>query len=197
MNQAAADEIEYNTMGAFQTSEKNTHGYYIGKWTGNAYTLEGKYKCHAFDPPLIIPEGELVCTTKFMTTMKKTSHWYHETNEAIPVMMKLKQVVMPIIELIQENNTTNKSPLRYKGYTDMNHCLLSIHNHQVILEKLKQEKILIMMNMWKKKITTMLIVMILILMQINNSCYMFIICLIIFGQLLEGLLQSHAKHQQM
>ena len=40
MTQAAADDIEYNTMGAFQTSDKNTHGYYIVKWTGNAYTLQ-------------------------------------------------------------------------------------------------------------------------------------------------------------
>ena len=101
MTQAAADEIEYNTMGAFQTSDKNTHGYYIVKWTSNAYTLQEKYKCHAFDPPVIIPEGELVCKAKFMTPMKKTSHWYHKTNEAIPVMVKLKQVVMPLIELIQ------------------------------------------------------------------------------------------------
>ena len=31
MTQAAADEIEYNTMGAFQTSDCNTHGYYIVK----------------------------------------------------------------------------------------------------------------------------------------------------------------------
>ena len=61
MNQAAADEIEYNTMGAFQTSDCNTHRYYIVKWTGNAYTLQEKYKCHAFNPPVIIPEGELVC----------------------------------------------------------------------------------------------------------------------------------------
>ena len=41
---------------------------------------------------------------------------------------------MPLIELIQENNTTNKLPLRYKGYADMNPCLLSGHDHQVILE---------------------------------------------------------------
>ena len=61
-----------------------------------------KYKCHAFDPPVIIPEGELVFPAKFMTPMKKTSHWYHEPNEAIPVMVNLKQVVMPLIELIQE-----------------------------------------------------------------------------------------------
>ena len=58
MTQAAADEIEYNTMGAFQTSDKNTHGYYIIKLTGNAYTLQEKYKFHAFNPPVIIPEGD-------------------------------------------------------------------------------------------------------------------------------------------
>ena len=72
MTQAAADEIEYNTMGAFQTRDKTTHGYYIVKWTGNAYTLQGKYKCHAFDPPVIIPEGELFFPAKYMTPMKKT-----------------------------------------------------------------------------------------------------------------------------
>ena len=43
MTQASADDIECNTMGAFQTSDKNTHGYYIVKWTGNAYTLQEKY----------------------------------------------------------------------------------------------------------------------------------------------------------
>ena len=51
-------------------------------------------------------------------------------------MVKLKQVGMPFIQLIQENNTTNKLPLRYKGYADMNPCLLSVHDHQLILEKI-------------------------------------------------------------
>ena len=71
--------------------------YYIFLWTGNEYTLQEKYTCRAFDTPVIIPEGELVCPAKFMTPMKKTSHWYHEIDEAIPVMVKLKQVVMPYI----------------------------------------------------------------------------------------------------
>ena len=124
-------------MGAFQTSNKNTHGYYIVKWTGNAYTPQEKYKCHAFNPPVIIPESELVFPAKFMTPMKKTSHWYHKTNKAIPVMVKLKQVVMPLIKLIQENNTTNKLPLCYKGYAEMNPCLLSVRNNQVILKKIE------------------------------------------------------------
>ena len=80
MTQSAVDDIEYNTMGEFQTSECNTNGYYIVKWTGNAYNLQEKDKCHAFDPPVIIPEGELVCTAKFMTPTIKNSHWYHQPN---------------------------------------------------------------------------------------------------------------------
>ena len=44
---------------------------------------------------------------------------------------------MPLIELIQENNRTNKLPLRYKEYADMNPCLLSVHDHQVISEKIE------------------------------------------------------------
>ena len=44
---------------------------------------------------------------------------------------------MPLVELIQENNTTNHLPLRYKGYADINPCLLSVHDHKVILEKIE------------------------------------------------------------
>ena len=42
MTQVAADKIEYNTMGSFQTIDGNTHRYYIDKLTGNAYTLQKK-----------------------------------------------------------------------------------------------------------------------------------------------------------
>ena len=80
-------------MGGFQTSYCNTHEYYIFKWTDNAYTPQEIYKCHAFDPPVIITEGEIVCPAKFMTPMIKTPHWYHKTNEAIPVMVKLKNLL--------------------------------------------------------------------------------------------------------
>ena len=51
--------------------------------------------------------------------------------------MKLKQVVLYYIELIQDNNTTNKLPSRFKGYADMNFHLLSEHNHQIILDKIE------------------------------------------------------------
>ena len=51
-----ADKIGYNTIGEFQTSYSNTPGYYIVQWTGNTYTLQEQYKCHSFDPPVIIPE---------------------------------------------------------------------------------------------------------------------------------------------
>ena len=36
----SADNIEYNIIGAFQTSDSNTPGYYIVRWIGNAYTLQ-------------------------------------------------------------------------------------------------------------------------------------------------------------
>ena len=57
--------------------------------------------------------------------MRKNSYWYHDLDEAIPVMVKLKQVVMTYIELIQEKNKTNKLPLSYKGYADTNPKLSS------------------------------------------------------------------------
>ena len=44
---------------------------------------------------------------------------------------------MPLIKFTQDNNTTNKLPIYYKGYADMNPRLLSVHSHQVILEKIE------------------------------------------------------------
>ena len=52
-------------------------------------------------------------------------------------MLKLKQVVMPYIELIQDKNTTNKLPSRFKGYADMNPHLLSEQYHQIVLDKIE------------------------------------------------------------
>ena len=110
MTWAEAGDIEYNTIGAFQNSDSNTPGYYIIQWTGNSYNLQEQYTSHAFDPPVIIPEVELVCTDNFMATMRKTSYWYHNPDEEIPIIVKLKQVVIPFIELIQYKNTTNNFP---------------------------------------------------------------------------------------
>ena len=94
MTQAAADDIEYNIIGEFKTIDSNTPGYYIVRWTGNVYILQEKSTCHVFDPTVLITEGELFFTAKFMTPMRKTSYWYHKPEEAIPVMVKLKHVVM-------------------------------------------------------------------------------------------------------
>ena len=75
MTWSEADNIEYNTIGAFQTTNSNTPGYYIVRWTDNTYTLQEQYTCHAFNYTVIICEGELVCTAKFMTPMRKNSYW--------------------------------------------------------------------------------------------------------------------------
>ena len=44
---------------------------------------------------------------------------------------------MPYIEFIQDNNTENKLPSRFKGYANMNPHLLSEHDHQIILDKIE------------------------------------------------------------
>ena len=91
------DHIEYNNSGVFQTSNSNMPGYYIVLQTCNVHTLQGKYTYHAFYFPVLIPECELVCPAKFMTPMTKTSYWYHNPDEAIPVMVKLKTILMHCI----------------------------------------------------------------------------------------------------
>ena len=90
------------------------------------------------ESPFIIPEDEVVYPAKYMTPTRKTSYWYHDTDEAIPVMVKSKHVVMTLIELIQYKNTTNKLPSRFKGYAFMDPYLLSEHDHQIILDKIKE-----------------------------------------------------------
>ena len=72
MTRASVDEIECNTIGTFQTSNSNTHIYYIVQWTGNAYTLQEIYTCHAFDPPVIILEVEIVFLIGVMNLAGKT-----------------------------------------------------------------------------------------------------------------------------
>ena len=71
MTWSAADQIEYINIGVFQTSNINTPLYYIVCCTGNSCTLKEQYTCHAFYPPVILPEGEIVCPAKFMTPMRK------------------------------------------------------------------------------------------------------------------------------
>ena len=137
MTLAAADEIELNTIGEIKTRYSNMPGYYIIQWTGHAYNLQGKYTCHALYPPVIIPEGEIFCPAKFMTPMRKTSYWYHGPDESIPVMVKLKQVVMTYIEIIQDNNTTNEFPSSFKVYADKKPHVLSEHDNQIILDKIE------------------------------------------------------------
>ena len=70
-----------------------------------------------------------------MTPMRKHFYWYHNPDESIPVMVKLTQDVMSYIELIKDNNTTNKLRSRFEGYNDMDPHVLYEHDHQIILDK--------------------------------------------------------------
>ena len=70
MTWSAAEEIEYNTIGTFKTSNSNTPVYYIFWCKGYTYTLQEQYIFHALDPPVIIPEGELFFSQFYDTNEK-------------------------------------------------------------------------------------------------------------------------------
>ena len=71
MTWAAADNIEYNNIVIFQTSNSNTLGIILFDGQVMHIPYKKQYICHAFDLPVIITEGELVCPAKFMTPMRK------------------------------------------------------------------------------------------------------------------------------
>ena len=73
------------------------HDIYIFPVGYMHYLYIEKYRCHVFDSPVIISEGEIVFPDKFMTPTRKTSYCHHDTDEAVPVMVKFKKVVMPFI----------------------------------------------------------------------------------------------------
>ena len=57
MTWAASEDIAYNNIGAFKTSNSNTPGYYVVQWTDNVYNLQEQYTCNSFYHQVIIPEG--------------------------------------------------------------------------------------------------------------------------------------------
>ena len=129
----AQQQTIFNTI----TSNINTPRYYIVWWTGNVYNLQDNYKFHALDHPVIIPEGELFCPAECMTPMRKTSYWYHDRNEKIPVMVKLNKLWCLTFNWFRTTTKTNKLPSRFKGYVDTNPHLLSEHDHQIVLDKIE------------------------------------------------------------
>ena len=81
---------------------------------------------------------------------------------------------MPYIELIQDKNTTNKLPSCFKGYAYMNPHLLSVYDHQIILDKIEAGETLIHDEYVEdKKITTIQILMIQMMITINYSYLIF------------------------
>jgi hypothetical protein len=133
---SSAQHVELGEFGAFETKDKTTLGYYIVKWTATPYTLQEQFICDAFNPPIIIPPGEMVCAAKFMNPVSKDSLWYHEPPEDLNVTVKMKQVVMAQIDMEPVSNET-KLPHRFKGYANMNPRLLASSIHDDILDNIR------------------------------------------------------------
>eukprot|EP00978_Attheya_sp_CCMP212_P034639 scaffold146167_cov65-Attheya_sp.AAC.4 len=85
--------IVISNYGAFQTDDVATSGYYIVQWTSMPYVLAEPYICYEYNPPQIVPEGIYVCKAKFLNPLGPNTFWYHDPPTALPVMVKMKQVI--------------------------------------------------------------------------------------------------------
>jgi len=55
-----AEQIEIGKFGAFSTLDEDADGYYVIKFTSEAYTLQDEMVLEMYDPPIHIPAGSLV-----------------------------------------------------------------------------------------------------------------------------------------
>jgi hypothetical protein len=52
--------VEEGKIGAFQTEDPDSDGYYLVKWTSTPYRLEEAHELTEYNPPIIVPKGGLV-----------------------------------------------------------------------------------------------------------------------------------------
>mmetsp|Transcript_30705 Transcript_30705/g.50713 ORF Transcript_30705/g.50713 Transcript_30705/m.50713 type:complete len:95 (-) Transcript_30705:258-542(-) len=62
---ATLGEVAAGNIGAFSTEDESTDGYYLVRFTSGPYTLADATTLTEFDPPIIVPEGELVVDCEY------------------------------------------------------------------------------------------------------------------------------------
>jgi hypothetical protein len=108
-----SEKVQHGNYGAFSTEDPHADGYYIVQWTSDPYTLQEDLQLTDYDPPVIIPAGELVCDAKYLEKVPRTKRWYIPTNLATTV--RLKQVVatdMALLPISEANKLPNNCDKR-------------------------------------------------------------------------------------
>jgi hypothetical protein len=109
-----SEKVQHGNYGAFSTEDPHADGYYIVQWTSDPYTLQEDLQMTDYDPPVIIPAGELVCDAKYFEKVPRTKRWYIPTKivggqQDLATTVRLKQVVATDMMLLPISNA-NKLP---------------------------------------------------------------------------------------
>ena len=104
-----SETLAEGNIGAFLTEANDTDGYYIVTWTSTPYTLQEDEKCMAYDPPMLIKKGTLVCDAVYHNKVPNAKYWY--TPSTIKTIVRLGQVIMNDITVLPISDD-NKLPRR-------------------------------------------------------------------------------------
>jgi hypothetical protein len=119
--EVAEVEIKEGQCGAFSTEDPDADGYYLVKWLGAPYPLEESCLLTEYEPPIFVPEGELVCDAAYFNKVPRAPQWYTLSSNTTKV--RLCQVLVADVNLVEEStanaitlpNTCNRREARTQG----------------------------------------------------------------------------------
>jgi hypothetical protein len=137
-----SERMEAGKYGAFVTDDPKSDGYYLVEWMTPPYTLQDDERLEEYDPPIIIPKGELVCDAKYWSKVPGARQWYVPEEDSMTVV-RVKQVIAPDIELLAISanvklpNTCNK-----RAATTKQSKKIATTEHKTILDEISQREAL-------------------------------------------------------
>ena len=136
--------VEEDKIGAFQTEDPDSDGYYLVKWTSKPYRLKEARELTEYSPPILVAKGELVADAVYFNQVPRAPRWY--TPAEIATTVRLQQVILANFVLVDNEqlpNTCNKSEAKRKGarkVSEYDHCrLLDEISRMDILEFVEDE----------------------------------------------------------
>jgi hypothetical protein len=108
--------VEEDKIGAFQTDDPDSDGYYLVKWTTKPYRLKEACKLTEYSPSIIVAKGKLVADVVYFNQVPRAPHWY--TPAEIATTARLQQVILANLVLMDNEqlpNTYNKLEAKRKG----------------------------------------------------------------------------------
>jgi hypothetical protein len=67
--------VQEEKNGAFRTEDPDSDGYYLVKWTSKPYRLKEARKLTEYNPPILVPKGELVAHAVYFNQVPGAPHW--------------------------------------------------------------------------------------------------------------------------